>query len=147
VGLVETIGLGDKCSPRRPNVSSGYEIGGGGMAASTGERLLGFAIGLERLEARLVARNGPEDAVVVALRGELAKAGETLALIGLLRRPGVSNATIKQFLQGALVDLAGIQATPRNIPLHRSSVRSGADAYLPWLKAVGFRHGKSCDPA
>jgi len=107
--------------PRRPNVSSGYEIGGGGMVATKGERLLGFAIGLERLDAHLVARNGAEDVVVVGLRGELAKADETLAAIGLLRRLGVGNlanqvelfagGTIKQFLQVALVGLASIQAT------------------------------------
>jgi hypothetical protein len=44
---VENIGLGYKCSPRRPNVSSGYEISGSGIAArNAGERRLGFAIGL-----------------------------------------------------------------------------------------------------
>jgi hypothetical protein len=111
-----------RSAARRPNVSSGYEIGGGGMAASTGERLLGFAIGLERLEARLAARNGPEDAVVVGLRGELAKTDATLALI--VRPLGVGNlanqverfagATLKQFLQVALVGLASIQATLGN---------------------------------
>ena len=85
---------------------------------------MGFAIGLERPVAHLVARNGPEHTVVAGLRGGLARAAATLALVGLLRRLDVgklanrvelsADGTMKQSLQGALVFLASIQATPGN---------------------------------
>jgi hypothetical protein len=86
----------------------------------------------ERPDTHLVVRNEPVDAVVVGLRGELAKADETLALIGRLRRMGVGNlastaddclcrqaelfadGTLKQFLQVALAGLASVQATLGN---------------------------------
>jgi len=64
---------------------------------------LGFAIGIKRRDTHLVARNGLEDAVVVGLRGELAKADARLAFVGLLR------------LRVARVVLASIQATLGNI--------------------------------
>ena len=99
---------------------------------------MGFAIGLERLEARLAARSGPEDAVVVGLRGELAKTDETLALI--VRPLGVGNlanqverfadATLKQFLQVAFVGLASIQATLGNFV---------ADAVAPLKRQIRGR--------
>jgi len=66
---------------------------------------LGVANGLERLDARLVARNRPQDAVVVELRGELAKADGTLAVIGLVRLVGnlagpVELAPLKRQIRG-----------------------------------------------